>query len=89
MSALWKPPPIYTISGDFFERNFIMKDSKDHIVAKGSKDLIQMGDDWNSYQVQVAAGMDAVLAIACLVAIDEEMDEEHKAAREKKQRERE
>jgi len=33
----FKPPPAYEISGDFLERNFVMKNDKGEVVAKFSK----------------------------------------------------
>mmetsp|Transcript_23531 Transcript_23531/g.34727 ORF Transcript_23531/g.34727 Transcript_23531/m.34727 type:complete len:275 (+) Transcript_23531:93-917(+) len=84
VTGLFKPPPAYQITGDFIDRNFVMKNDKGETVAKISEvDLIQF-DGMNHYQVQVAPGMDAVLALACTCAIDEEFDEEHKAKRERK-----
>lgn len=82
----FKPPPAYEISGDFLERSFVMKNEKNEVVAKFSKDGIFQFDEFNHYQVQVAPGMDALLVLSCACAIDEEMDEEHK---EKKRREQE
>ena len=80
----FKPPPAFKIEGDFMDRNFCMKNSENQVVAKISKDWIIEFDAFNHYQVQVAPGMDAVLVIACLCAIDEEFDEEHKEAKKKK-----
>lgn len=74
----FKPPPAYQITGNFLERNFVMKNDKGEVVAKAFKDGIFQFDAFNHYQVQVAPGMDAVLVLACTCAIDEEMDEEHK-----------
>ena len=33
----FKPPPAFEISGDFLERNFVMKNDKNEVVAKFSK----------------------------------------------------
>mmetsp|Transcript_27490 Transcript_27490/g.41604 ORF Transcript_27490/g.41604 Transcript_27490/m.41604 type:complete len:292 (+) Transcript_27490:51-926(+) len=85
VTGLFKPPPAYQITGDFIDRNFVMKNDKNEVVAKISEvDLIQF-DGMNHYQVQVAPGMDSVLVLACACAIDEEFDEEHKAKRERQQ----
>mmetsp|Transcript_26776 Transcript_26776/g.37757 ORF Transcript_26776/g.37757 Transcript_26776/m.37757 type:complete len:258 (-) Transcript_26776:1105-1878(-) len=81
----FKPPPAYRIEGDFIERNFVMKNTNNEVVAKISKDRIIEFDAFNHYQVQVAEGMDAVLVLACACAIDEEFDEEHKAKKEKEE----
>jgi uncharacterized protein YxjI len=62
-----------------------MKNSNNEAVAKASKDGLFQFDEFNHYQVQVAPGMDAVLVIACLCAIDEEFDEEHKEKKKKEQ----
>jgi len=78
----FKPPPAYRISGDFLERNFVMKNGQGQIVAKVMKDGLIQFDSFNHYQVQVAPGMDAILVLACACAIDEEFDEEHKAKKE-------
>jgi len=83
----FKPPPAFRIEGDFLERNFVMKNAQNEVVAKVSKDGWIQFDAFNHYQVQVAPGMDAVLVVACACAIDEEFDEEHKKAKEAKQRE--
>jgi uncharacterized protein YxjI len=79
---LFKPPPAYRITGDFRDRNFVMRNDKDDVVARVSEDWIVEFDAFNHYQVQVAPGMDAVLVVACLCAIDEEFDEEHAKKRE-------
>lgn len=84
VTGLFKPPPSYRITGDFLDRNFVMRNEESQIVARVSEDWIIEFDAFNHYQVQVAPGMDALLVLACLCAIDEEFDEEHKA---KKQRE--
>eukprot|EP00957_Ditylum_brightwellii_P119334 9104040-Ditylum_brightwellii.AAC.1 len=63
VTGLFKPDPAYRISGDFLDRNFVMKTGETgEVVAK----------------VQVAPGMDACLVLAVTAAIDEEFDEEHK-----------
>lgn len=79
----FKPPPSYRISGDFLERNFVMKNDQGEVVAKVMKDGLIQFDSFNHYQVQVAPGMDAILVLACACAIDEEFDEEHKAKKER------
>jgi len=79
----FKPPPAYRIEGNFIERNFVMKNTDNEVVAKISKDSLIQFDAFNHYQVQVAEGMDAVLVLACTCAIDEEFDEEHKAKKAK------
>ena len=79
VTGLFKPKPAYRISGDFLDRNFVMRNEEDEVVARVSEDWVVEFDAFNHYQVQVAPGMDAVLVLACLCAIDEEFDEEHKA----------
>lgn len=78
----FKPPPIYKVSGDFIDRNFVIKNQKGDIVAKVQKDGLIQFDEFNHYQVQVAPGMDAILVIGCICAIDEEFDNEHKKKRQ-------
>jgi uncharacterized protein YxjI len=78
VTGLFKPPPAYRITGDFIDRNFVMKNEKDETVAKVSMDGLIQFDAFNHYQVQVAPGMDAILVLAAACAIDEEFDEEHK-----------
>ncbi|KAI2503611.1 LURP-one-related [Fragilaria crotonensis] len=85
LGPFFKPPPAFKIEGDFVDRNFCMKNAQNQVVAKISKDWIIEFDAFNHYQVQVAPGMDAVLVIACLCAVDEEFDEEHKEAKKKKE----
>ena len=80
---LFKPPPAFQLEGDFLERNFCMRNAQGQIVAKCSMDWLIEFDAFNHYQVQVAPGMDAVLVVACLCAIDEEYDEEHKEKKKK------
>lgn len=75
----------YKIEGDFIERNFVMKNSNSEAVAKVSKDGLVQFDAFNHYQVEVAPGMDSILVIACLCAIDEEFDEEHQERKKKEQ----
>lgn len=84
----FKPPPAYEISGNFLERDFVMKNDQGEVVAKAFKDGIFQFDAFNHYQVQVAPGMDAILVLACTCAIDEEMDEEHKE-KQRKEKEKE
>jgi uncharacterized protein YxjI len=85
LGPFFKPPPAFKIEGDFMDRNFCMKNGQNHVVAKVSKDWIIEFDDFNHYQVQVAPGMDAILVIACLCAIDEELDEELKKVKESRE----
>ena len=82
VTGLFKPPPAYRITGDFIDRNFVMRNEENQVVARVSQDWIVEFDAFNHYQVQVAPGMDALLVLACLCAIDEEFDEEHKAKKE-------
>ena len=81
--GVFKPSPAYRITGDFLDRKFIMRNDKNEAVAKVSEDWIIEFDSFNHYQVQVAPGMDSILVLACLCAIDEEFDEEHKAKKER------
>lgn len=83
VTGLFKPPPAYRITGDFLDRNFVFRNEENQVVARVSEDWIVEFDAFNHYQVQVAPGMDALLVIACLCAIDEEFDEEHKAKKER------
>ena len=83
VTGMFKPPPAYRITGDLLDRNFVMRNEANQIVARVSEDWIIEFDAFNHYQVQVAPGMDALLVLACLCAIDEEFDEEHKAKKEK------
>lgn len=78
----FKKPPVYKITGDFIDRNFVMRNGAGEVVAKVQKDGLIQFDAFNHYQVQVAPGMDAMLVLACTCAIDEEFDEEHKKKRE-------
>jgi len=82
VTGLLKPPPAYRITGDFLDRNFVMRNDKNEVVARVSEDWIVEFDAFNHYQVQVAPGMDALLVVACLCVIDEEFDEEHKKKKE-------
>ena len=83
----FKPPPAFSLEGDFIDRTFVMKNAQNEIVAKVIKDSLIQFDAFNHYQVQVAPGMDADLVVACCCAIDEEFDEEHKAEKERQQQE--
>ena len=83
VTGLFKPPPAYRVTGDFIDRNFVMRNEQNEVVARVSEDWVIEFDAFNHYQVQVAPGMDAVLVLACLCAIDEEFDEEHKAKKER------
>lgn len=78
VTGLFKPPPAFRITGDFLDRNFAFRNERGEAVARVSEDWIVEFDAFNHYQVQVAPGMDALLVLACLCAIDEEFDEEHK-----------
>jgi len=79
VTGLFKPDPAYRISGDFLDRNFVMKTGETgEVVAKVQMDGWIQFDAFNHYQVQVAPGMDACLVLAVTAAIDEEFDEEHK-----------
>ena len=82
----FKPPAAYKIEGDFIDRRFVMKNNKNEVVAKVTKDSLIQFDTFNHYQLQIASGMDAVLVVACACAIDEEFDEEHKKKKEREQR---
>ena len=85
VTGLFKPPPAFRLEGDFIDRNFVMKNSKNELVAKICKDGLIQFDAFNHYQVQVAEGMDAMLVVACLCAVDEEFDEEHKKSKEERE----
>lgn len=82
----FKPPAAFKLEGDFLDRRFVMKNAKGDVVAKVAKDQIIEFDQFNHYQVELAAGMDPILVIACACAIDEEFDEEHKKKKEQEQR---
>lgn len=65
ITGIFKPPPAYEISGDFIDRNFVMKNAQGEIVAKVMKDGLIQFDSFNHYQVHVAPGMDSMLVLAC------------------------
>ena len=50
----FKSPPVYTIAGDFIDRNFVMRNGAGEVVAKVQKDGLIQFDAFNHYQVQVA-----------------------------------
>lgn len=83
VTGLFKPDPAFRITGDFLDRNWIMKNEAGRTVARVCQDGLIQFDEWNHYQVQVGPGMDAVLVVACACAIDEELDEEHKERKQK------
>mmetsp|Transcript_23558 Transcript_23558/g.51086 ORF Transcript_23558/g.51086 Transcript_23558/m.51086 type:complete len:286 (-) Transcript_23558:982-1839(-) len=85
ITGMFKPKPAYQISGDFIDRNFVVKNEDDQTVAKVKMDGLVQFDAWNHYQVQVAPGMDAMLVLACCCAIDEEFDEEHQERKRREQ----
>jgi uncharacterized protein YxjI len=88
--GLLKPPAAYRIEGDFADRNFCVKGGRrGDVAAKIQKKGWIQFDEFNHYQIQVAAGMDAGLVLACAVAIDEEFDEEHKKRREDERKRKE
>jgi uncharacterized protein YxjI len=82
----FKPPAAFKLEGDFLDRRFVMKNTKGEVVAKVTKDQIIEFDQFNHYQLELAAGMDPILVVACACAIDEEFDEEHKKRKEKEGR---
>ena len=82
VTGLFKPPPAYRIEGDFLDRNFAFRNEAGKVVARARMDGWVQFDEFNHYQVQVARGMDAMLVLACVCAIDEEFDEEHKKRKE-------
>jgi len=82
----FKPPAAYKLEGDFLDRRFVMKNDKGEVVAKITQDRLIEFDQFNHYQIQIAAGMDPMLVVACACAIDEEFDEEHKKRKEQQNR---
>jgi uncharacterized protein YxjI len=82
----FKPPAAFKLEGGFLDRRFVMKNAKGDVVARVTKDQIIEFDQFNHYQVELAAGMDPILVIACACAIDEEFDEEHKKKREQEKK---
>lgn len=81
----FKPPPAYEITGNFLEKNFVMKNDNGEVVAKVNKDGLFQFDAFNHYQVQVAPGMDSIMVLACACAIDEELDERNAEQRKEEQ----
>lgn len=70
--------PVYTLSGDFINRRFVMKDPNskyffNHTVAKVKKQVIAF-PVFDHYTIRVAPGMDPILVLACTCIIDEELD---------------
>ncbi len=71
--------PAYTLSGDFINRRFLMKNKKGENVAKIKKQLISF-PAFDHYTVRIAPGMDPILVLACLYVIDEDIEENFKVA---------
>lgn len=69
-----KPAALYNLDGDFLNRRFMMKTRDNQLVAKVKK-RITLFAAFDHYMVRVARGMDPILSIACMVVIDEELDE--------------
>lgn len=72
--------PVYTLSGDFINRRFLMKNKKGENVAKIKKQLIAF-PAFDHYTVRIAPGMDPILVLACLYVIDEDIEENFKVAK--------
>jgi len=90
IGALGQDPPVYTITGNFIDRNYVIRRcDNDEAVAKVCMDGLFQFDNFNHYQVQVAPGMDGVLVLACVCALDEEHDEEHQKRKEEEEKKRE
>lgn len=84
----FRPPATFKLEGDFLDRRFVMKNANGDVVAKVTKDQIIEFDQFNHYQIDLAAGMDPILVVACACAVDEEFDEEHKKRKEQEQHDR-
>ncbi len=64
--------PLYKISGEFFEKEFDVKNSDDELVAEIDRNrLANIITDKDTYAITVEGGQDAALMIAFAVAIDE------------------
>ena len=74
VTGLFKQTPAYELTGDFIDRNFIMKNAMGKMVAKVEADGCIQFDAFNYYQVHVGPGMDSMFVIACACAIDEELE---------------
>jgi len=75
--AATEPQAIYTLSGDFIDRRFVMRNGKGKCVAKVKKQLIAF-PHFDHYVVRIAAGMDPLLVLACTCVVDNELDYEKK-----------
>lgn len=68
----------YQLEGDFLARRFVMKNMKKECVAKVTKRLIAFAA-FDHYVIRIAVGMDPMLVLACMVVIDDVLDEKLKA----------
>ena len=71
--------PAYICSGDFINRRFLMKNAMGENVAKVKKAMIAF-PAFDHYVVRVAPGMDPIMVRACLCVIDEDLEDQIKAA---------
>jgi uncharacterized protein YxjI len=72
-----RPPAAYDLRGDFLNRRFVMRNAAGEVVAKVTKQLIAFAA-FDHYVVRIAAKMDPILVVACMVVIDKELDEQLK-----------
>jgi len=70
-----QPVAAYTLSGDFINRRFLMRNVKGKNVAKIKKKIVAF-PHFSHYTVRIAPGMDPILVLACLCVIDEDLEEQ-------------
>lgn len=78
-----KSTKVYKMKGDVVHKTVHMKNANDEIVAIINN--LTSEDNVESYEVNIAKGMDVVFVLCCVCAVDEEADEQ----REKRQKQEE
>jgi len=71
------PFPDFTAEGSFSERKYTFKNGQRQIIAMVDRNFFEVFQDVDTYQVQVASGVDAAAIIAVAVVIDEDHDEKN------------
>mmetsp|Transcript_31062 Transcript_31062/g.51552 ORF Transcript_31062/g.51552 Transcript_31062/m.51552 type:complete len:122 (-) Transcript_31062:194-559(-) len=69
------PFPDFEAEGSFSERRYAIRNGFGDLIARVERSGVEVFGGVDSYQVQVAAGVDAAAILAVAIVVDEDHDE--------------